>query len=63
MLPWDRFPSGNGPKKPLTKKQLRELQKAYAHAEEVAEEVAELEADEKPDQEKEAEEVLKTQFL
>lgn len=63
MLPWDHFPSGNRPKKPLTKEQMKKLQEQYARAEEVAEKVAKKESAEKTQIKEEAEEVLKTQFL
>ncbi|MBS9783907.1 hypothetical protein KGV55_01005 [Candidatus Gracilibacteria bacterium] len=59
----DRFPTGNGPKKPLTKKQLQKMREAYAHAEEIAEKVRIKEEKEKKEREEKAEEVLKTQFL
>lgn len=39
----DHFPSWNGPKKPLTKEQLRNMQKKYETASKIIEHVKDLE--------------------
>lgn len=47
MWYWDRPPSGNYAKKPLTKKQLQKIQEAYKKGDMIAEHVNELEKKER----------------
>ncbi|EKE27498.1 MAG: hypothetical protein ACD_3C00198G0012 [uncultured bacterium (gcode 4)] len=55
---WDFSPASHAYKKPITKKQLRQLQENYAMADEVSKRARELEAEEQKKASAEMEDML-----
>lgn len=58
MWYWDYTPSSWGRPKPLTKAQLRKIQEAYSHADEISAEVRQKEEEEQRKIEQETKDIL-----
>ena len=63
MWYWDYTPSGNYPKKPLSKKQLEKMQKAFEKADIITEHIRNLEAEDKIKNQEKTENELNSLFL